>query len=114
MGKTNRAAWDLVNETARETGAGWYEPSNPNGGMGHAHFYASRETGKTIDAMLKCLAVLGVSRDPWQDTDNGGRKATLRDVDGTGYGTVRTHASNDSGTAELSYALSRPMACFGI
>lgn len=102
-----------IENVARAAGAGVFFPRNVYGYIGHADFYASKETGKTVGAMLKCLAAIGTSRDAWREVETACgmiRRASLRDIDGTLIGEVIVNADG-SGTANISYALTSPPAC---
>jgi hypothetical protein len=106
---------DTAETAARACGVGALFPRNATSYIGHIDFYASHVTHGNNAALLRCLAVLGVSRDPWRDVETPSgplRRATLRDLDGTQRGEVIL--GSEGGTASLSYGLSRPLACFEV
>lgn len=115
MTKTEITVMNLMETTARACGVGAGFPRNATSYLGHVDFWASHvTTGKGAD-LLRCLAALGVSRDPWRhaETNTGMiRRATLRDVSGAARGEVIL--SDEGGSASLDYGLHRPLECFEI
>lgn len=107
------AAVATIEEAARicRVGAGF-----PRGSVtytGHAILWASDVTAGDARQLLRCLAVLGVSRGSWTavETPTGGfRRAELSDLDGEVRGYVMINADGTA-TADLDYALTRPMQC---
>jgi hypothetical protein len=103
------ATMNLIETTARACNIGAGFPSNMRGIEGHAIFWASHVTKGGAGDLLRCLAVLGLSRGEWRTLDNGNRQASLSDLDGEIRGDVLVSAEGAS--ARLDYVLPRPLAC---
>jgi hypothetical protein len=102
------ATMNLIETTARacQVGAGF--PSDYHGFTGAVIFWASHVTKGAAGDLLRCLAVLGLSRGEWRTLDNGNRQASLSDLNGEIRGDVLV--SKDGASARLDYVLTRPLA----
>jgi hypothetical protein len=104
---------NLINEAARicQVGAGF--PSTRDGLSGRVIFWASHVTRGNALELLRCLALLGLSRAPWREIETPVgtmRRADLSDLDGEVRGEVIVNADGTA-SASLENALNRPPIC---
>lgn len=114
--KIELAVSSLVTEAAGRCGIGAScPPVDFRGSGGHVDLWASDVTQGGPAELLRCIAVLGVSRGPWQPVQLYGaawRRADLSDLGGEIRGSVLVGPV--SGSAKLCYAVTRPLECFEI
>jgi len=106
---THKHVMDLADDAARKCGVGVIFPRHISGLIGHIDFYSSSVTVGGVGDLLKCLAMLGVSRDEWRDGGNT-KQAWLRDVDGALLGHVVV--CDEGASASLHHALTNTPKCF--
>lgn len=101
---------DQIEAACKLAGCNCFYPRNTNGEIGHIDFYGPN---RSMDAALQMCGVRITNHRSVSDVPAPFDRADLMDADGTKRGSI-LYGADGRGSADLSYALTRPLTCFSI